>query len=67
MNVAVRYHPFGLPVHRISLFEYRRVASRIHGAFEDMGDASETYTVVTSEDSSAAYYKLSMGLVKPQL
>jgi len=41
--------------------------SLIHGAFEDIGDASELYIAITAEDSSIVYYKLSKGLVKPQL
>lgn len=43
------------------------VASRIHGAFEDMGGVQELYMAITAEDSSIVYYKLSKGLVKPQL
>jgi len=41
--------------------------SLIHGAFEDMGDVPELYVAITAEDSSIVYYKLSKGLVKPQL
>ena len=41
--------------------------NRIHGAFEDMGDVPELYVAITAEDSSIVYYKLSKGLVKPQL
>jgi len=36
-------------------------------AFEDMGDVQELYMAITAEDSSIVYYKLSRGLVKPQL
>jgi len=41
--------------------------SLINNAFEDMGDVSELYMAITAEDSSIVYYKLSKGLVKPQL
>jgi len=41
--------------------------SLIHDAFEDIGDVSELYVAITAEDSSIVYYKLSKGLVKPQL
>ncbi|KAF9783510.1 hypothetical protein BJ322DRAFT_159039 [Thelephora terrestris] len=41
--------------------------SLIHRAFEDMGDVQEVYMAITAEDSSIVYYKLSRGLVKPQL
>ena len=57
----------GLAIQRASLFGYLRITSRIHGAFEDMGDVSELYMAITAEDSSIVYYKLSKGLVKPQL
>ncbi|KAF9648031.1 hypothetical protein BDM02DRAFT_3097127 [Thelephora ganbajun] len=41
--------------------------SLVHGAFEDMGGVTEFYMAITAEDSSIVYYKLSKGLVKPQL
>jgi len=41
--------------------------SLIHGAFEDIGETLELYIAITTEDSSIVYYKLSKGLVKPQL
>lgn len=41
--------------------------SLINSAFEDMGEVSELYMAITAEDSSIVYYKLSKGLVKPQL
>jgi len=41
--------------------------SLIHDAFKDMGDVQQLYMAITAEDSSIVYYKLSKGLVKPQL
>lgn len=32
-----------------------------------MGDVPDLYVAITAEDSSIVYYKLSKGLVKPEL
>ena len=70
-DVAVRdrvHGPRGLGIQPASLFGCSHVANRIHSAFKGMGDdVSEFYMAITAEDSSIVYYKLSKGLVKPQL
>ncbi|KAI0917125.1 hypothetical protein AcW1_007598 [Taiwanofungus camphoratus] len=39
--------------------------SWLHGAFQELGNPSQIYLAINTEDSSIVYYKISTGIIKP--